>query len=185
MNTLTPLQKKRVEQLARRMVDDSKRKMRAVKKWVETVKRTEALPIPLTLYIANNYTNPVTLKAPPRGVAIYMITDPRTGRKNYYDKTTILKLAHKNSNYALLMANRKTALFKNPVTRSNVYPRNVRRVVARTKKKTPSPKTAAKTIQKAVRKHLSKKKAKTVKKPSPPKKRQRETGRAGSQRVSK
>ena len=150
--------KRKVERLARMMVEDSKRKVRAVKKWVETVKRTEALPIPLTLYIANNYTNPVTLKAPPHGVAIYMITDPRTGRKNYYDRSTLLKLSRKNSNYALLMANRKTPLFKNPVTRSNIYPKNVRRVIVKPKRKTPSPKTAIKTIKKAVKKHLSKKK---------------------------
>ena len=49
MNSLTEAQRKRVDALARRMVNDSKRKVRAVKKWVETVKRTQALPVPLTL----------------------------------------------------------------------------------------------------------------------------------------
>jgi hypothetical protein len=157
MNALTPAERRRVEVLARRLVNDSKRKMRAVKKWVETVKRTEALPIPLTMYIANNYTNPVTLRAPPYGVAIYMITDPKTGRKNFYNKSVIHKLA-KLDDYGILMANRKSPLFKNPLTRSNIYPKNLRRVIVKPKKKTPSPKTAAKTIRKAVKKHLSKKK---------------------------
>jgi hypothetical protein len=163
MNSLTAAQKRRVELMARRMVNDSKRKVRAVKKWVETVKRTQALPVPLTMYIANNYTNPVTLRAPPYGVAIYMITDPQTGRKNFYNKATIHKLAKLN-NYGILMANRKKPIFKNPMTRSNVYPKNVRRVIVKPKKKTPSPKTAAKKIQTAVRKHLSKKKPKRVSK---------------------
>lgn len=163
MNSLTAAQKRRVELMARRMVNDSKRKVRAVKKWVETVKRTQALPVPLTMYIANNYTNPVTLRAPPYGVAIYMITDPQTGRKNFYNKATIHKLAKLN-NYGILMANRKKPMFKNPMTRSNVYPKNVRRVIVKPKKKTPSPKTAAKKIQTAVRKHLSKKKPKRVSK---------------------
>lgn len=157
MNSLTNAQRRRVELMARRMVNDSKRKMRAVKKWAETVKRTQALPIPLTMFIANNYTNPVTLRAPPYGVAIYMITDPRTGRINYYNKTTIHKMSGLN-NYGILMANRKRPVFKNPLTRSNIYPKNIRRVIVKPKKKTPSPKTAAKKIQSAVRKHISKKK---------------------------
>ena len=169
MNSLTEAQRRRVNLMARRMVNDSKRKVRAVKKWVETVKRTQALPVPLTMFIANNYMNPVTLRAPPYGVAIYMITDPRTGRKNFYNKATIHKLAKLN-NYGILMANRKKPIFKNPMTRSNVYPKNVRRVIVKPKKKTPSRSVAAKKIQSAVRKHLSKK---------------RETGRAGTQRVSK
>ena len=158
MNSLTASDRRRVEIMARRMVEDSKRKMRAVKKWVDTVKRTNALPIPLTLYIANNYTNPVTLSKPPYGVAIYMITNSKTGRKNYYDKKTLLKLASLKNEYALLMANRKAPLFKNPLTRSNVYAKNVRRVIVKPKKKTPSRSVAAKKIQSAVRKHLSKKK---------------------------
>jgi hypothetical protein len=157
MNSLTEAQRKRVDALARRMVNDSKRKVRAVKKWVETVKRTQALPVPLTLYIANNYTNPVTLSKPPYGVAVYMITDPRTGRKNFYNKATIHKLANLN-NYGILMANRKKPLFKNPLTRSNVYAKNVRRVIVKPKKKTPSRSAAAKKIQMAVRKRINKKK---------------------------
>jgi hypothetical protein len=157
MNSLTEAQRKRVDALARRLVNDSKRKVRAVKKWVETVKRTQALPVPLTLYIANNYTNPVTLSKPPYGVAVYMITDPRTGRKNFYNKATIHKLANLN-NYGILMANRKKPLFKNPLTRSNVYAKNVRRVIVKPKKKTPSRSAAAKKIQMAVRKRINKKK---------------------------
>ena len=158
MNSLTAAQRRRVDLMARRMVNDSKRKVRAVKKWVETVKRTQALPVPLTMFIANNYTNPVTLRAPPYGVAAYMITDPRTGRKNFYNKATIHRLAKLN-NYGILMANRKMALFKNPLTRSNIFPKNIRRVIVKPKKKTPSPKTAAKKIQSAVRKHQAKKRA--------------------------
>lgn len=87
-----------------------------------------------------------------------MITNSKTGRKNYYDKKTLLKLASLKNEYALLMANRKAPLFKNPLTRSNVYAKNVRRVIVKPKKKTPSRSVAAKKIQSAVRKHLSKKK---------------------------
>jgi len=164
MNSLSVSDKRRVEIMARKMVEDSKRKMRAVKKWVDVVKRTIALPIPLTMFIANNYTNPVTLTKPPYGVAVYMLTNSKTGRKNYYNKKTIIKLASLKNEYSLLMANRKVPLFKNPMTRSNVYAKNLQRVIVKPKKKTPSPTSAAKKIQSAVRKHLSKKKPKRVSK---------------------
>jgi hypothetical protein len=149
--------------------------------------KVAALPKVPRVLLSPGYVNPITLNFPKGSIIIYEITNRRTGRKDYFDKDTFWKLArHAPNNYWLLMADPKKPLgFKNPTTRSNVYPRNVRRVTVAAKKKTPSPKTAAKKIQSAVRKHISKKKAKTVKKPSPPKKRQRETGRAGSQRVSK
>jgi len=146
-----------------------------------------AMPRIPRVILANNYVNPVTLEFP-KGVVIYELRNKTTGRTNYYDKATFRKLILTfKGDYDLLMRNPKVPLpgVRNPVTRNPVYPRNIRRVTVAAKKKTPSPKTAAKKIQSAVRKHLSKKKAKTVKKPSPNKKRQRETGRAGSQRVSK
>jgi len=153
----------------------NKMKARNAKARAIATSRVKALPKVPRVMLSPNYVNPITLNFPKGSIIIYEIIDRRTGRKDYFDKNTFWKLArHAPNNYWLLMADPKKPLgFKNPTTRSNVYPRNVRRVTVAAKKKTPSPKTAAKKIQSAVRKHLSKKKAKTVKKPSPNKKRQR------------
>jgi len=137
-----------------------------------------------------NYVNPITLEFPKGSIIVYEITDRITGRKNYFDKDTFWKLARRApDNYWLLIADPKKPLgFRNPSTRSNVYPRNVRRVTVKPKPKTPTRNNAARKIQSAVRKHLSKKRA-SPKKKTPtrksPTKSKRETGRVGTQRVSK
>lgn len=121
--------------------------------------RVAALPKVPRILLSPGYVNPITLNFPNGSVVVYEIKNHKTGRKDYFDKDTFWKLAkHAPNNYWLLMADPKKPLgFRNPTTRSNVYPRNVRRVTVAAKKKTPSPKTAAKRIQSAVRKHLGKK----------------------------
>lgn len=127
---------------------------------------TRALPKVPRILLAPNYVNPITLNFPKGSIIVYEITNRITGRKDYFDKDTFWKLAKRvHDNYGLMIADPKKPLgFKNPTTRSNVYPRNVRRVTVAAKKKTPSPTAAAKKIQTVVRKHLSKKKPKRVSK---------------------
>jgi hypothetical protein len=122
--------------------------------------KVAALPKIPKLILDANYVNPITLEFP-KGVVIYEIKNRTTGRKNYFDKITFRKLITKFKNdYNLLMANPKSPIpgARNPVTRGNIYPRNVRRVTVKPKKKTPSRSAAARKIQSAVRKHLKKKK---------------------------
>lgn len=150
----------------------NKVKARNAKARAIATSRVRNLPKVPRVMLSPNYVNPITLNFPRGSVIIYEIIDRITGRKNYFDKDTFWKLAKRApNNYWLLMADPKKPLgFKNPTTRSMIYPRNVRRVTVAAKK-TPSPKTAAKKIVSAARKHLAKKK--------------RETGHAGTQRVSK
>ena len=122
--------------------------------------KVAALPKIPKLILDANYVNPITLEFP-KGVVIYEIKNRTTGRKNYYDKITFRKLITRFKNdYNLLMANPKSPIpgARNPVTRGAIYPRNVRRVTVKPKKKTPSRSAAARKIQSAVRKHLKKKK---------------------------
>jgi hypothetical protein len=143
-----------------------KMKVRNAKARAIATSRVKALPKVPRVMLSPNYVNPITLNFPKGSLVIYEIIDRITGRKNYFDKDTFWKLAKRApNNYWLLMADPKKPLgFRNPTTRSNVYPRNVRRVTVAAKKKTPSPTAAAKKIQSAVRKHLSKKKPKRVSK---------------------
>jgi len=143
-----------------------KAKERAAKRVSRRVVETRALPKIPRVILNMNYVNPITLGFP-RGAVIYEITNKFTGRRNYYDKPTFVKLIKQfNSDYNLMMMNPKVPIpgARNPITRNPIYPRNVRRVTVAPKKKTPSPKTAAKKIQSAVRKHLNKNKAKRVSK---------------------
>ena len=130
-------------------------------KYRENLKsRVKALPKIPRVILAANYVNPITLDFP-KGMVVYEIKNRVTGRTNYYNKETFRKLitAFKND-YNLLMMNPKVPIpgARNPVTRGPIYPRNVRRVTVATKKKTPSPNTAAKKIQSAFRKRLLKRK---------------------------
>lgn len=135
-------------------LERKKRANRAAKKKKNNLSRTRALPKVPKVQVASNYINPVTLSSIPRGATIYEITNRITGRKNYYNSTTFWKLAGRSkNNYGLLMANPKKPFLRNPVTRGNVYPRNIQRVKAMMSKS-----TAARKIQTAVRKHLAKKK---------------------------
>jgi hypothetical protein len=122
--------------------------------------RVQALPRVPRIMLSPGYVNPITLNFPKGSIIVYEITNHKTGRKDYFDKNTFWKLAnHAPNNYWLLMADPKKPIgFRNPATRSNVYPRNVRRVTVAAKKKTPTKSAAARKIQSAVRKHLSKKK---------------------------
>jgi hypothetical protein len=143
-----------------------KAKIRASKRVSRRIIETRALPKIPRVILNMNYVNPITLEFP-RGVVVYEITNKFTGRRNYYDKPTFVKIIKQFTNdYNLMMMNPKVPIpgVRNPVTRNPIYPRNVRRVTVAAKKKTPSPKAAAKKIQSAVRKHLSKKKALRVSK---------------------
>lgn len=88
--------------------------------------RSRALPKLMNVKLANNYANPVTLEALMKGKA-YQVTNRGTGRKNYYNRVTLFGLlpSRIKNNYNLLMAFPKTALFRNPMTRGAVYPRNI------------------------------------------------------------
>jgi hypothetical protein len=143
-----------------------KAKERAAKRVSRRVGEIRALPKIPRIILNRNYVNPITLGFP-RGAVIYEITNKFTGRRNYYDKPTFIKLVKQFTNdYNLLMMNPKMPIpgARNPVTRNPIYPRNVRRVTVAAKKNTPSPRAAAKKIQTAVRKYLSKKKPKRVSK---------------------
>lgn len=108
----------------------NKRKSRALKRSRKSRSQSRAVPKPVAVNIGN-YTNPVTL-SPPKGGVLYMVTNRGTGRKNYYNRNTIMRLIGRPmSNYQLLMANAKVALFGNPYTRGKVYPRNIQRVTRR------------------------------------------------------
>lgn len=106
----------------------NKRKSRALKRSRKSRSQSRAVPKPAAVNINANYVNPVTL-SPPKGQVIYMVRNRQTGRKNYYNRNTLVKLLGRAmSDYQLLMANAKTPLFANPFTRGPVYPRNIQRV---------------------------------------------------------
>lgn len=151
---------KLVKAYAAMLIREKKRKYRAVKALWEAQEKLKALPKVQSLYIKNNYVNPVTLMSPPVGVIVYEVKNKTTGRTNYYNSNTFWKLAgHAKNDYKLLMFDPKLNIFRNPVTQNPVRARNVRRVTVKPKAKTPSKSAAASKIQSAVRKHLKKKKA--------------------------
>jgi len=136
-------------------------KERTLKFRHERASRVAGLPAVPQVIIDSNYINPITLNVP-RGTVVYQLKNRTTGRVDYYDKETFKKLIKAfKGDYNLLMMNPKVPIpgASNPMTRGPIYPRNVRRVAVKLKKKTPSPNTAAKKIQSAVRKMLSKKRA--------------------------
>lgn len=153
-----------------------KHKIRGLKKRYALANRLSALPRITTVSVNANYINPVTLNKIPSGIVVYKVTDPSTKRVDFYTKNEFWKLVHTHmpqlkNNYNMMMTHPRYKLFNNPVTRNPVRPKNVTRVLAKTKAKTPSPNTAARKIQSAVRKHLSKKRAavsksKSLKRPS-------------------
>lgn len=147
-----------MNRLERLKQDRAKKKARALKKKSVTRSHVRALPKVPQVILNSNYVNPITLNFP-KNVVVYELKNRTTGRKNYYDKKTFWALMKMVANdYKLLMLNPKSPIkgVKNPVTRGNIYPRNVRRV---TVKPRPSRSAAARKIQSAVRKHLKKKKA--------------------------
>jgi hypothetical protein len=112
--------------LAKMTVTNKKRKSRAVKKSRISRSRSRALPKPMKVVIPANYINPITRAKSPAGSFFYVLTNRVSGRKNYMNISNIVGLAgRKMTAYDILMANPKAPLFKNPYTRSNVYPRNL------------------------------------------------------------
>jgi hypothetical protein len=98
---------------------------------VDRANKLRALPIVPRRVVPFGYINPVTLE-PVKTVFVYEVVDKNTKRKNYYTKSTLMKLIGRNmSNYNLLTADPKKRLFRNPVTRANVKPRNIQKVRAR------------------------------------------------------
>ena len=147
--------------IAKGKIMKQKRANRKLKANANKRAKVAALPAIPKLILNANYVNPITLEFP-KGTVIYEIKNKTTGRKNYYNKATFKKLITQFKNdYNLLMMNPKSPIpgAKNPVTRGNIYPRNVRRVTVKPKAKSPSKSAAARKIQSAVRKHLKKKKA--------------------------
>jgi hypothetical protein len=150
---------KLVKAYAEMIIREKKRKYRAVKALWELQEKMKALPKVKSVYIKNNYVNPVTLSFPPKGVIVYEVKNRTTGRTNYYNSNTFWKLAgHAKNDYKLLMFDPKLNIFKNPVTRNPVSARNIQRVRVKPESKTPTKSAAARKIQSAVRAHLKKKK---------------------------
>ena len=118
--------------------------------------QVRALPSVPRIMLSPGYVNPVTLEFPKKSIIVYEITNRRTGRKDYFDKETFWKLARRApNNYWLLTADPTKPLpgVRNPMTRSNVFPRNVRRVTVGAR---PSPTKAAKKVASVWRKKTRK-----------------------------
>lgn len=148
----------------RLLANESKRRYRAAKKRYMTVNRLKALPKLKIARINSEYVNPVTLNAVPSGLVVYRVRDSKTGRIDYYDKKTFWSLMRRNApniknNYNLMMALPRRLLFPNPTTRTGITTRNIQRVIARAKPKTPSRSAAARKIQSAYRKKVASRKS--------------------------
>ena len=135
---------------------------RKLKRQSEARAKVRALPAVPRIMLSPGYVNPITLESVKGGLVVYEITNRRTGRKDYFDKATFWKLVKRiPDDYWLLTADPKKPLpgVRNPLTRSNVYPRNVRRVIARPKPKTPTRSAAARKIQSVYRKKVAARKS--------------------------
>jgi len=144
-----------IKSYVKQLVDEAKRKHRAIKALWDLQARIGALPNVKAIYLNNNYVNPVTLNFPPKKVIVYKVQNKNTKRVNYYDSKTFWKLVgHSKNNYKLLTFDPKKTIMTNPITRNPVKARNITRVRIAGNKT-----NAASKIQSAVRKHLKKKKA--------------------------
>jgi hypothetical protein len=148
----------------RLLLNESKRKYREAKKKYTRVNRLKSLPKLKIVYVNSEYVNPVTLNKVPSGPTVYRIRDPKTGRLDYYEKTAFWSLMRRyapniKNNYTLMMALPRRTLFPNPTTRSNITTRNIQRVVARPKPKTPTRSAAAARIASALRKKVAARKS--------------------------
>jgi len=133
-----------------------KKRVRQAKKHYTLVNRVKAMPKVRMVQINANYVNPVTLEPPPTGLVVYRVSDPLTGRVDYYDKASFWRLVGKSvKNNWNLFVNRKKRLFVNPMTRHVVQAKNVERVTVRPKPKTPSRSAAAAKIASALRKKVA------------------------------
>jgi hypothetical protein len=165
-----------INAIKRRLAEVRKRRERSEKKYTTLVNKLKSLPGVKNVMVGANYVNPVTLDAPPRGVVVYHVKDPKTGRVDLFDKVTFWEILRRHSpniknNYNLLMAMPRRVLFPNPATRSGITTRNIQRVRARPKPKTPSRSAAAAKIVSALRKKVAAKRVATAKRASPAKKR--------------
>lgn len=115
-----------LEQMAGREAQ-RKRAERKAHRNNQTRQRRVALGAAPFVYVSKNYVNPISLGPPPLGVIVYRLKNRQTKRTDFYNVGTIHKLAGKN-NYGILVADPKKGLFRNPVTRGTVYPRNLQRV---------------------------------------------------------
>jgi hypothetical protein len=159
-----PVNPGRVRLRAVEMVITLKREIRAMKHKIQKINRLKALPRIKTIYLRTNYINPVTLDKIPSGPTVYQVTDSRTGRVDYFDKATFWSLVRQHApnikdNYNLMMATPRRALFPNPTTRTGITTRNIQRVIARPKPKTPTRSAAARKIQSAYRKKMAARKS--------------------------
>jgi hypothetical protein len=154
---------KAVARKAREMENFYKRKTRNLKAKYAKQNRLANLPRIKTVYINSSYINPVSLFPVPSGIVVYKVRDPKTGRIDYYAKNTFWKLMIKASNiknnHNLMMASPRRALFPNPVTRVGITTRNIQRVIAKPKPKTPTRSAAARRIQSAFRKRVAARKS--------------------------
>jgi hypothetical protein len=154
---------KAVARKAREMENFYKRKTRNLKAKYAKQNRLANLPRIKTVYINSSYINPVSLFPVPSGIVVYKVRDPKTGRIDYYAKDTFWKLMIKASNiknnHNLMMASPRRALFPNPVTRVGITTRNIQRVIAKPKPKTPTRSAAARRIQSAFRKRVAARKS--------------------------
>ena len=156
-----------INAIKRRLAEVRKRRERSEKKYTTLVNKLKSLPGVKNVTVGANYVNPVTLDAPPRGVVVYHVKDPKTGRVDLFDKVTFWRLLRQHSpniknNYNLLMAMPRRVLFPNPATRTGITTRNIQRVRARPKPKTPSRSAAAAKIASALRKKVAAKKRKVA-----------------------
>jgi len=159
-----PLESDRVASVRKYLKIELKQKIRARKARYAAQNRLKALPRIKYVYLNANYANPVTLNKVPAGPTVYQIKDPKTGRLDYFDKATFWKLLRQHApniknNYNLMMALPSRALFPNPATRSGITTRNVQRVIARAKPKTPTRSAAARKIVAALRKKVAARKS--------------------------
>lgn len=156
-----------LDAIKRALAEVRKRRERSEKRYASLLNKLKSLPGVKNVMVGANYVNPVTLEAPPRGVVVYHVKDPKTGRVDLFDKVTFWRLLRQHSpniknNYNLLMAMPRRVLFPNPATRTGITTRNIQRVRARPKPKTPSRSAAAAKIASALRKKVAAKKRKVA-----------------------
>ena len=161
---ITPADQRRVDEYTRKRIAELKHQIRGRAKKYQAQNRLKALPRIKYVRINANYVNPVTLNKVPAGPTVYQVKDPRTGRMDYFDKVTFWKLLRQHApniknNYNLMMALPRRALFPNPTTRAGITTRNIQRVIARPKLKTPTRSAAARKIQAAYRKKVAARKS--------------------------
>lgn len=136
MNSLLArIRARKNETLRKSRNERAKRVARKSKRARASRSRSTQVTKPRLVNINGNYINPVSLSTVPMNVVVYEVVNRGTKRKNYYEKKTLWPLLPRNikNNYNLMMAFPKEPLFRNPITRGNVYPRNIHRVIARSR----------------------------------------------------